>query len=96
LSHRLAELDQINVDLKVNWYRMARRKVDQKIVHESECYSMKRPSGDKKCEVWKSSETRVQFVTYYIQLVQQIPYQVSYQKAWRLQNVKTSISQCET
>jgi len=59
LPHRSAELDQINLDPKVNWYRMARKKIDQKIVHESECYSMKKPRGDKKCEVWKRSETGV-------------------------------------
>ena len=95
MPHRLPELDQINVDPKVNWYRLTRKKIDQKIVHESECYSVMRPRGDKICEVWKRSETRLVYVTNYIQIVQQKPYQVSYQKAWRLPNVKTSISQCE-
>ena len=43
MLHRLAEgigpckLDQINADPKGKWYRLVRKKIDQHIVHGSEC-----------------------------------------------------------
>jgi hypothetical protein len=61
LLHRLVKgilpckLEQVNVDTKGNWYRLASKKADQQIVHESEFGSTTGPRGDKKCEDWKRS-----------------------------------------
>jgi hypothetical protein len=40
-------MDQINADPKGNWYQLARKKIDQQVVHGSEGYSKTRPVGTK-------------------------------------------------
>ena len=61
LLHRPAKgflpckLEEVNVDTKGNWYRLASKKDDQQIVFGSEFDSKTGPRGDKKCEDWKRS-----------------------------------------
>ena len=62
-GHLCCNLDLINGDSKGNWYRIARKKIDQQIVHGSECPSMTGPKGDKNCEVLNMNYTRMLFVT---------------------------------
>jgi hypothetical protein len=41
-------------DPKWNWYRLARKKTDQQVVHGSKC-KLNWTRGDKKCEDWNKS-----------------------------------------
>jgi hypothetical protein len=51
----IVQLDQINADPKGNWDRLARKKIDQQIVHGTECQTTTARRGDEKCEDWKRS-----------------------------------------
>jgi hypothetical protein len=53
------------------------------------------PRGDKKCEGWKRSKTRMLFDTNSVQLMQRIPCQGSFGKVGILKNRWANHSHCE-
>ena len=77
----------MNAYSKRNWYRSARMKTDQKIVHGAECKTNLHQGNTRRMKVERGvrQEGCLLFIVHYIQLVQRIPYQGDFSTFWRLQ-----------